>query len=75
MTQKTGIIRFACNKKAGKNGQNQFCPSTKTAVERAGTIMVVRYKNGVFVDISKKIGGILAKSTVCRLLKRYNLFG
>jgi len=65
MTPKTGIIRFARNEKWGKNGQNPFCPSTKTAVERAGTIMVVRYKNGICVNISKKIGGISAKSTVC----------
>jgi len=41
-------MRFARNKKEGKNGQKPFCPSTKITRKRAKTIMVVRYKNGVF---------------------------
>jgi len=44
MAIKTGIMRFARNKKRGKNGQKLFCLSTKTCLERAKTIMAIRYK-------------------------------
>ncbi len=48
-------MRFARNKKEGKNGQNPFCPSTKTPRKRARTIMVVRYRNDDFVSQTAKI--------------------
>jgi len=41
-------MRFARNKKGGKNGQKRFCPYTETSRKRAKTIMPIRYKNGVF---------------------------
>ncbi|MDO3642968.1 hypothetical protein [Mucilaginibacter sp. L3T2-6] len=48
MALKTGIMGLAHNKKGGKNGQKSFSPSTKTALERSGTIMPVRYKNSFY---------------------------
>ena len=38
-------MSFARNEKHPKNGLKLFCPSTKSVVKRAKTIMVVRYKN------------------------------
>jgi hypothetical protein len=34
--------------KKAKNGQNLFCPFTKTPQKRAKTIMPIRYKNSDF---------------------------
>jgi len=48
-------MRFARNKKEGKNGQKPFCPSTKTTQKRAKTVMPIRSENDVCVNISKKI--------------------
>ena len=52
-------MRFARNKNGGKNGQKRFCPSTKTPLKRAKTIMPVRYKNSGFDSCGIEIEGVL----------------
>jgi len=56
MTLKTGIMRFARNKKQTKNGLNPFGASTKTSSKRAKTIMPIRYKNRVLAINNKENG-------------------
>lgn len=50
-----GILCFAHNEKRGKNGHKLFCLSTKTPKKWAKTILPIGYKNGVSINISKKI--------------------
>jgi len=69
MDPKTGIISFAHNENAGKNGLNPFCPSTKTSPERAKTIMVVRYKNKVSDILYKEKNRFRCISIISEVVK------